>query len=302
MTSSRHHDGLNISPRLVGDVTILDLSGRLCEGGLRLQSAIRKLLGEGKRKILLNMVGVAYINSSGLGPLISSLDDVVRQGGSLKVSELFGKSHEIFKTTKLLDVFDIWDSEEDALKSFGVSPMHSLCPVCHHPSQPPLLDERLPRWLAQTCGNCLSRFNAWFSPHSGEQALVESLCVPTYENEFLQILSGRPFTLQVVGRLDLFASSALGKAWHSLPAPRRVLFDLRQTTEISHAGRDVLLALWASSEEEARAAISVEGLGQEQMRGFPIGPPVYSTRAAALAALGDVSDTPPWFLRTDRSA
>jgi anti-anti-sigma regulatory factor len=237
------------------------------------------------------------MDSCGFGELFRANTAAKDAGGNLKLLGLTRKIHDMLRITKTYNVIGAFENEEDALKSFAVSPTYCLCPVCQHPSQPSLVDKWIEWWPTQLCGNCLSRFEARFCPDSREQAQVQSLCLPTYENECLQILPGTPFTLQIVGRLDLFSSSALEKAWHSLPAPRKVLFDLRQATEISDAGRSALLTLLANSEEEARATISVEDLGQEQMKAFPIEPPVYTERAAALAALGNVSDTPAWTIR-----
>jgi anti-sigma B factor antagonist len=293
---------LKISERRVGRVTILCLRGRITLGPewKCLDDTVRELVSQGNREILLNLADVSYVDSMGLFALVQAFTVTGQAGGSLRLLGPNKNLQDLLQITKLTTVFEVFESEEEAVRSFGVSTMCCLCPVCQHPSQPSLLDERLERWPTQTCGNCLSRFEARFSADSHDQAQVESLCLATYENEYLQILPGPPLTLQVVGRLDLFSAAALRKAWRALPTPRRVLFDIRQATEISDAGRDALLALLANSEEEARATISLEGLGQEMIKTFAIDPPVYSERATALAALGDVSDMPAWTIQVVR--
>lgn len=112
---------LNISERQAGDVTILDLNGKITigEGSVALRSAIRRLLGEGKSKILLNLGEVGYIDSSGIGELVSSFTTVNRENGQLKLLNLTQKVQDLLAITKLLTVFDTFDSEQDALNSYN---------------------------------------------------------------------------------------------------------------------------------------------------------------------------------------
>lgn len=112
---------LNISERQAGDVTILDLNGKITigEGSVALRSAIRRLLGEGKKKILLNLGNVGYIDSSGIGELVSSFTTVNRENGQLKLLNLTQKVQDLLAITKLLTVFDTFDSEQDALNSYN---------------------------------------------------------------------------------------------------------------------------------------------------------------------------------------
>ena len=112
---------INISERQAGDVTILDLDGKVTigEGSVALRNAIRRLLGEGKNKILLNLGGVGYIDSSGIGELVSSFTAVNKEGGTLKLLNLTQKIQDLLEITKLLTVFDVFDSEGEALSSFA---------------------------------------------------------------------------------------------------------------------------------------------------------------------------------------
>jgi len=112
---------INISERQAGDVTILDLEGKVTigEGSVALRSAIRRLLGEGKNKILLNLGSVGYIDSSGIGELVSSFTAVNKEGGSLKLLNLTQKIQDLLAITKLLTVFDVYDAEAEALASFN---------------------------------------------------------------------------------------------------------------------------------------------------------------------------------------
>jgi|SRR5437763_15538443 anti-sigma B factor antagonist len=111
---------LNIRERQAGDVTILDLEGKITigEGSVSLRSAIRRLIEEGKKKILLNLAGVGYVDSSGIGELVSSYTTINREGGQLKLLKLTQKIKDLLTITKLLTVFDVYDDEAEALNSF----------------------------------------------------------------------------------------------------------------------------------------------------------------------------------------
>ena len=112
---------LNLKERQAGDVTILDLSGKITigEGSVQLREAVRKLLDEGKKKILLNLGDVSYVDSSGIGELVSSFTTTNTQGGRLKLLSLTKKIHDLLQITKLLTVFETYDSEADAVASFS---------------------------------------------------------------------------------------------------------------------------------------------------------------------------------------
>jgi len=111
---------LNISERQAGDVAVLDMSGKITigEGSVALRTAIRRLLEEGKKKILLNLAGVGYIDSSGIGELVSSYTAIGTAEGQLKLLNLTQKLQDLLAITKLLTVFDVYESESEALNSF----------------------------------------------------------------------------------------------------------------------------------------------------------------------------------------
>ena len=112
---------LDLKERQAGDVTILDLSGevRIGDGSVALRDSIRKLADEGKKKVLLNLGGVKYIDSSGIGELIANYTTISRQGGQLKLLNLTDRIQNLLVITKLLTVFDAYEDEAEALKSFG---------------------------------------------------------------------------------------------------------------------------------------------------------------------------------------
>src|SRR5688500_20179498 len=104
---------ITISERQAGDVTILDLDGKVTigEGSVALRNAIRRLLGDGKNKILMNLGGVGYIDSSGIGELVSSFTAVNKEGGTLKLLNLTQKNQDLLAITKLLTDIDIYATD-----------------------------------------------------------------------------------------------------------------------------------------------------------------------------------------------
>jgi anti-sigma B factor antagonist len=112
---------LTTSTRQVGDVTVVDLTGRIALGeeSASLRNLLMDLLSQGRMKILLNMAGVDYVDSSGLGALVSSVTSVRKAGGEMKLVNLSDKVDDLMEVTRLYTVFDIPDDEEAALKSFA---------------------------------------------------------------------------------------------------------------------------------------------------------------------------------------
>ena len=109
--------------RQVGDVTIVDISGRIVLGeeSATLRNLVCDLLNKEQKKILFNLADVNYIDSSGLGHLVSAFTSVRKQGGELKLLKLTNKVQDLMQITRLYTVFDIMDDEAVAVKSFGQS-------------------------------------------------------------------------------------------------------------------------------------------------------------------------------------
>ena len=112
---------MKASTRQVDGVTIVDLSGRITlgEGSVVLRDSIKDLLGKGQKKILLNLGDVSYIDSSGIGELVSAFTSVRNQGGELKLLNLTKKVHDLLQITKLYTVFDVKDDEATAIGAFS---------------------------------------------------------------------------------------------------------------------------------------------------------------------------------------
>ena len=111
---------MQIEERIVGEVTVLDLKGKMTlgEGDELLKDKINSLMNQGRGKILLNLEGVPYIDSAGLGEIVRTYTTVSRQGGTMKLVNLTKRITDLLAITKLLTVFDTYDSEPEALKSF----------------------------------------------------------------------------------------------------------------------------------------------------------------------------------------
>jgi anti-sigma B factor antagonist len=112
---------MTIDTRNVNGITILELHGKVTigEGSREIREKIRELLDAGNKDILLNLGDVSYVDSSGIGELVSSYTTVTNQGGQFKLLHLTKKIRELLAITKLLTVFDSYDDEETAVGSFS---------------------------------------------------------------------------------------------------------------------------------------------------------------------------------------
>ncbi len=111
---------MRTTTRQINGVNIVDLSGRITlgEGSVMLRDTVRDLIAKGQKKILLNLGDVSYIDSSGIGELVSAFTTVRNHGGELKLLNLTKKVHDLLQITKLYTVFDVKDDEAAAVGSF----------------------------------------------------------------------------------------------------------------------------------------------------------------------------------------
>ena len=110
-----------LTTRKVGDVTVIDAVGRITlgEGSSSFRDAIRDLVGKGEKKLLLNLAEVTYIDSSGIGELVSGFTTVTNQGGQLRLLQLTKRVRDLLQITKLYTVFEGFDDEAEAVRSFS---------------------------------------------------------------------------------------------------------------------------------------------------------------------------------------
>jgi anti-sigma B factor antagonist len=112
---------MQIEERVVNNVTVLDLKGKMTlgEGDELLKDKINSLLQQDRKQIVLNLEGVPYIDSAGLGEIVRTYTTVSRQGGKLKLVNLTKRITDLLSITKLLTVFETFDSEQEAVRSFS---------------------------------------------------------------------------------------------------------------------------------------------------------------------------------------
>ena len=112
---------MDIKERVVDGVSVLDLAGKIVlgEGDGQIRDRIKDLLADGQRKILLNLGDITYIDSAGLGALISSYTTTKREGGHLRLVNLTKRIQDLLAITKLITVFDTYESEPEAIDSFS---------------------------------------------------------------------------------------------------------------------------------------------------------------------------------------
>src|SRR5213596_753800 len=114
---------MHIEQRTVGEVVVLDLKGKITlgEGDELLKDKVNSIVNQGHKKVILNLAAVPYIDSAGLGEIVRTYTTVSRQGGSLKLLNLTKRITDLLAITKLLTVFETYDSEHEAVRSFAAA-------------------------------------------------------------------------------------------------------------------------------------------------------------------------------------
>jgi anti-sigma B factor antagonist len=282
---------MKIDERQVGDVVVLDLTGKITlgEGDELLKDKLNSLLSQGYKAFILNMEGVPYIDSAGNGEMVRSFTTVSRQGGTIKFLNLTKRILDLWSITKLLTVFEIYESEHEAVTSFRTVTLEVSCPLC----KPAMWMGYLGTRFLLSCTQCDTRFSPHVSP--GMLAPLEQMSVRTsrvvtapvtdlwwftyYENgygpEGVHLTFGRPTTVAITGRLDLFVFDIVQLAWEAMPRPRRVLFDMTHVRLASPVGRARLDELCASADAGSRGVVLAAAADRDR----------------AIAALGSLENT-----------
>jgi anti-sigma B factor antagonist len=110
---------MQIEERTVGGVKVLDVKGQVIQGDLLLKDKVNSVISQGHKRILINMGDVSYVDSAGLGELVGAYTTVTRGGGKLKLANVTKKTHDLLTITKLVTVFETYESEQEAIKSFA---------------------------------------------------------------------------------------------------------------------------------------------------------------------------------------
>jgi anti-sigma B factor antagonist len=283
---------LTITERQVGGVTLLDLSGRITlgEGSQVLRKTIARLVGAGHKKLVLNMEDVGYIDSSGFGELVSAYTTTRNCGGTLAMMSLREKTRDQLQITKLFTVFDIYENEAKALTAFDVA-IFARCPMCGHSSNPPFKSgDTGSKTLKCRKPGCEATFDVAFLGGMDSEFAVKSVRVSTYVGEYFEILSGHPISIRIVGRLDMFSSSAFKRVERILSGHKSVYVDLSRTVEVDADGRNALLSFIRDSKHNFRAVVSLEGLNESDSVSFEREPGCFPKTRNAVEALGPLAE------------
>ena len=284
-----------IETREAGDVTILEVWGRITngEGSSVFDQTCHDLFRQGRNKLLLDLESVEYVDSSGLLVITAAFTASNNAGGNLKLLKVTKRLNDLLLITKLCTVFEVFDNEARAVRSFAEKLRYCLCPACGYAAPP----GAFPGEALETpvCHLCSARYYIG-TEKPGECVVITSSRFFANGGEFCEIEAGPPCIVNVVGRLDVFASNALTKSWRALPAPRRVLFDLSRAAEITQEGIDALGKLLGQKAAAERVAVAMPGF-RDAFAAFASRPDVHRSREEALNGLGDVGDTPPWTAR-----
>jgi anti-sigma B factor antagonist len=290
---------MRILTRQVSEVTILDISGRLTlEGGgsYALRDAVRTELQRGHRNILLNLAEVHYIDSSGNGEIVSAFTTVSNDGGKLKLISLTKRLHDLFQITKLYTVYEIFEDEATAIRSFeGLIPsLRARCPLCKQWSTPS--SNTAHAQFTQNCWFCGPQFVIKEEGTTGHLARVTGISMSGNWNTTIVLTCGYPFELAIRGQLNMFSADRMRRLWEVIPAPCCLLLDFRDLTEIEGRGGVILADLLSSA--NGRVVASLEGFKGR------LEEPLLSSlvsrldRGEALASLGDSSLTPQIYVET----
>jgi anti-sigma B factor antagonist len=254
---------------------------------------IRSLVSEGRKQILLNMSEVTYADSSGHGELVSGFTTVSNAGGQLKLLNLTRRVKDLLQIQKTYTVFEVFEDEQRAVRSFSIGTLYANCPLCGYRAVRPLGDGAQWGRPPQTCANANCGAEFTIAESSSGVDVIRSARLRSYASEYFEALGGVPFRVRVVGRLNLFTSFALRKIWQALPQPRNVIVDLCSATELDAAGIEELGSLVKGD----NAVVSRQGLAAPGAELLQSRTWAYDTDALCIRALGDLSKTPPWLAK-----
>jgi anti-sigma B factor antagonist len=295
---------MRISIRKIDGVNILDLLGSLTlgDGECTFRETVKSLISAGEKILLLNFSEVPYIDSAGVGVLLSCWHSAFAAGGVAKVYHPCRKPRESLQLIRMSSLLlSKGDSEEEAIREvkaiFDVK-LRCACPLygCNGWAPVQTLDE-----TEFKCVRCKSEFTISHPVGSESQASLKIVrLLKQYVQDGLEtnvsLMSGPPFIIELVGRLELFSFNFLKKAWLGIRPPRRAIFDLSQASgHISDKGRQALLDLFSNAGLD-KAAILMEGCSQGDIEAFPPASPIHQKKDAAFASLGDISSVPPWIV------
>jgi hypothetical protein len=254
---------------------------------------------------VIDLQAVPYLSSTGLAESVQTMMHVRRQGGRLVICNLAERVRNVLGIGGLLNLFEVHDSVDEAVRSFAVARFEVSCPIC----QPSSWSKGSDGQADFTCNACNVHFalepaqSADLREVTGQAptasfgtASVKRLWWSTYgtsQAESVRLTIGRPTTLKVTGRLDLFVLDVVEVAWRCVPVPRRVLFDATEVESPTAVAWTRLSEICAAEENASRAAIlrrlQEAERGRERRSQLPN---VYTDRDLAIRTLGDARNSP----------
>jgi anti-sigma B factor antagonist len=270
----------NLEVAEIGDVTVVSFLHRKL-----LDEQIIKRIGEqlfalverdNRRKIVLDFSNVEYISSTMMGKMRELHILLQSRGGNLALCKIDSQIYEVFEITRLYKFFRIYKTLEEAVAILGNSLSDQFlitCPVQGCPGQSCLARAMAVKLAWLRCPECEARFS--FRPPDipqGGESMAEVFTVhlQTYtrdpeegKDEYMELRGGVPFTLRIVGRLDLFTSAVFEKLWRSVPSPRRLIIDCSEVWDISERGAEVLTRLVTADGEGRVVVVMKEGFGSK---------------------------------------
>lgn len=247
--------------------------------GEQLFSVVHEL---GRCKIVLNFSNVEFLSSAATGKFITLNRMVQASQGRLIFCGIDAKIYEVFEITKLNKLFRIVPMAEAALAAMNDEALEAVCPIYECQGS-----AAAQSWSC-TCPDCGATCS--FQCGRGDTtAVVRSFSIPTYQNERIEAILEKAFwtkgpdakgvhlqVLKISGRLDLFACEVLERGWRTLPAPRKVLFDLRHATEISARAHQLLRGMCAAPPSDSHGTILIDPGNPAQAHGFAPNDPVFA--------------------------
>jgi hypothetical protein len=182
-----------------------------------------------------------------------------------------GKLSDVLQITKLFTIFEVYESNRDAVVSFGSPPIRCLCPICGGICHPAQINQS--NWKPQECITCGASVDVIFQGSAASPTIVRSITMASYlsEDDYaeLRFLSERVLKIGIAGRLDLFTFTPVKKAWLAIPKPRKMIISLVDTTDISAGVLKALLSLATTTATGDELLVSLDGLKREQLLIFP---------------------------------
>ncbi len=281
---------------MLDEVVILEIAGRITlgEGASYFRDLITRTVIRGDKWILADLSEVSYVDSSGIGELVSTFTTVYNAGGQLKLVNIVKRVRDLLQNTKLYTIFDVFEDQTAAIRSFRGGLRYTYCPLClRFRTRPPT--EAGGEWPPQTCMLCDSEFVVNSGACADGRLAVTKIKIRTYLDEYLRIEPGPFYRVNFAGRLNRFSCSFLRNAWRALPSARRVIFVVDELTEVADSAPAALGELLADvCSGEDRAVVMLEGRQTRLLDSFLPFLPAYTDKESALRAMQGISEAGPW--------